>query len=91
VAQRFDRYKAANNFSYFTVTAAASRSSTQSSGEWNNQDSSPRIVTQASLKEEGQEKGDLGRGDTMPGFFEPAYQEPSLPWIEMVGENWTVF
>jgi len=83
--------RAANNFSYFTATAAASRSSTQSSGGWNNQDPSPHIVTQAPLKEEGQGKGDLGRGDTMPGFFEPAYQEPSLPWTEIVRENWTVF
>jgi len=63
----------------------------QSSGGWNGQDPSPRIVAQAPLKEEGQEKGDLGRGDTMPGSFEPAYQEPSLPWTEIVGENWTVF
>jgi len=35
----------------------------------NDQDPSPRIVAQAPLKEEGQEKGDLGRGDTMPGFL----------------------
>jgi len=60
----------------------------------NDQDSSPRIVAQAPLKEERQEKGDLGRGDIVPGSFdsfEPAYQEPSLPWTEIVGENWTVF
>jgi len=55
----------------------------------NDQDPSPRIVAQALLK--GQEKGDLGRGDIVPGSFEPAYQEPSLPWTEIVGENWTVF
>jgi len=59
----------------------------QSSGGWNGQDPSPRIVTQAPLKKEGQEKGDLGRGDIVPGSFEPAYQEPSLPWTKIVGEN----
>jgi len=53
----------------------------------NGQDPSPRIVAQAPLEE----KGDLGRGDIVPGSFEPAYQEPSLPWTEIVGENWTVF
>ena len=34
--------RAANKFSYFTATAAASRSSTQSSGGWNNQDPTRR-------------------------------------------------
>ena len=45
----------------------------------NGQDPSPRIVAQAPLEE----KGDLGRGDIVPGSFEPAYQEPSLPWTEI--------
>jgi len=27
----------------------------------------------------------LSQGDTMPGSFEPAYQEPSLPWTEKTG------
>ena len=77
--------RAANNLSYFAATAAASGSSTQSSDGWNRQDPSPRVVTQALSKEE--EKDDLGRGDNMPGSFEPAHQEPSLPWTEVVGKN----
>jgi len=36
---------ASTNLSYFAATAAASR--TQSSGGWNDQNSSPRVVTQA--------------------------------------------
>ena len=60
--------RATNKFSYFTATAAASHSSTQSSGGWNNQYPSPRVVTQT-LEEEEEEKDDLGRGDTMSGFF----------------------
>jgi len=52
--------RAANNFSYFAATAAASRLSMKSSGGWNDQDHSPRIVTQASSKEDREkEKGDL--------------------------------
>jgi len=69
----------ANKLSFFADTPSVSCLSMQSSGGWNDQDPSPRIVAQAPLKEEGQEKGDLGRGDTMPGSFEHAYQEPSLP------------
>jgi len=49
----------------------------QSSSGWNNQDPSPCVVTQALSKEE-EEKDDLGRGDTMPGSFEPTHRELSL-------------
>jgi len=75
--------RTANKLSFFSDTSSVSRLSMQSSGGWNDQDPSPRIVAQAALKEEEQEKGDLGRDDTMPGSFEPAYQEPSLPWTEI--------
>ena len=44
--------RAANRSSYFSATA--SRSSTQRSGEWNNQDPKLRVVTQALSKEEGE-------------------------------------
>ena len=82
----------ANKHSYFAATTAASRSSTQSSGGWNDQDHSPCIVTQAPLKEEGkEEKGDLGRGDTMPGSFEPSHRELSLPYTKVVGKSKTIF
>jgi len=30
---------------------------------------------------------DLGQDDIIPGFFEPAHREPSLPWTEVVGKN----
>ena len=64
-----------NRFSYLAATAATS---TQSSGGWGDQDSSPG-VTPAPLKEE--------QGDTMPGSFEPVHREPSLPWTGVVGMN----
>jgi len=44
------------------------------------------------LKEEGEEeKGDLGRGDTMPGSFEPYHRELSLPYTKVVGKSKTIF
>ena len=45
-----------------------------------------RVVTQALSKEE-EEKDDLGRGDTMPGFFEPAHRELLLPCTDLIGKN----
>jgi len=47
-------------------------------------DPSLGVVVQVSLKEEEE---DLGQGDTLPGFCEPADREPSLPWTEVVGKN----
>ena len=48
--------RAANKFSYFTVTAAANRLNTQSSRWCNDQDPRPRVVTQVPLKEEGRRR-----------------------------------
>ena len=42
------------------------------------------IVAQAPLKEE---QGDLYRGDTMSGSFEPVHRKPSFPWTEVVGKD----
>ena len=79
--------RAANIFSYFTATVAASRSSTQSSSRWNNQDPSPRVVTQALSKERG-EKDDLGRGDVMSGSFEHAHRGVSLHVLNREKSRW---
>jgi len=45
-------------------------------------DPNPVVVTQG-LEEEEEEKDDLSQGDTMPGSFEPARREPSVPWTEL--------
>jgi len=63
--------RAADRFSYFSA-AAASRSSTQSSGGWNDLDSNPVL-------KEKEEDEDLGQSDIVPGSSEPFHQEPSLP------------
>jgi len=91
---------AANRFSYFAA-AAASRTSTQSSGGWDDvtqvleeKDPSPGVVAQVpeeeeekEEKEEKEEEEDTGQDDIMPGSFEPAHREPSLPWTEVVSKN----
>jgi len=89
---------AANRFNYFAV--AASQSSTQSGGGWDDVDPnppvtqvleekegqrlSPGVVAQVSLEEEEE---NLGQDDIMPGSFEPAHREPSFPWTEVVSKN----
>ena len=58
-------------------------------------DPSPGVVVQVpskkgTEKEEKEEEGegeDVGQDDIMPGSFEPAHREPSLPWTEVVGKN----
>jgi len=77
--------RAANRFSYFAAAAAASRTSTQSSGGWDDvidqnpsvtqvledQDPSSGIVAQVPSKEgaEKEEEEDTGQDDIMPGSF----------------------
>jgi len=39
------------------------------------------------LKKEKEEEEDTGQDDIMPGSFEPAHREPSLPWTEVVSKN----
>ena len=55
-------------------------------GRWRDQDPSRGVIIQG-LSEEEEEKGDLNQGDTMPGSFEPAHWEPSVPLTEVVGKN----
>ena len=60
-------------------------------------DPSSGVVAQVPSKEEAKEEAkeeeaakeeeDLGSDDIMPGSFEPAHREPSLPWTEVVGKN----
>ena len=76
--------RAANRFSYFAA-AAASRTSTQSSGGWDDVVDQNPPVTQ--VLEEKEEEEDTGQDDIMPGSFEPAHREPSLPWTEVVSKN----
>ena len=47
------------------------------------------VIAQASSKEEAkkEEEEDTGPDDIMPGSFEPAHREPSLPWTEVVSKN----
>ena len=78
--------RAANRFSYFAATAAASRTSTQSSGGWDDVVDQNLPVTQV-LEKEKEEEEDTGQDDIMPGSFEPAHREPSLPWTEVVSKN----
>jgi len=77
--------RAANRFSYFAA-AAASRTSTQSSGGWDDVVDQNPPVTQV-LEKEKEEEEDTGQDDIMPGSFEPAHREPSLPWTEVVSKN----
>ena len=79
--------RAANRFSYFA--AAASRTSTQSSGGWDDviDPNSPVIQLLEEKEKEKEEKEDTGQDDIMPGSFEPAHREPSLPWTEVVSKN----
>jgi len=80
--------RAANRFSYFA--AAASRTSTQSSGGWDDVVDPNSPVTQLleeKEKEEKEEEEDTGQDDIMPGSFEPAHREPSLPCTEVVSKN----
>jgi len=95
-ANRFSYFAAA-------AAAAASRTSTQSSGGWDDvvdqnppvtqvleeKDPSPGVVAQVpeKEKEEKEEAEDTGQDDIMPGSFEPAHREPSLPWTEVVSKN----
>ena len=78
--------RAANRFSYFAAAAAASRTSTQSSGGWDDVVDQNPPVTQV-LEKEKEEEEDTGQDDIMPGSFEPAHREPSLPWTEVVSKN----
>jgi len=78
--------RAANRFSYFAATAAASRTSTQSSGGWDDVVDQNLPVTQV-LEKEKEEEEDTGQDDIMSGSFEPAHREPSLPWTEVVSKN----
>ena len=52
-------------------------------------DPSPGVVAQVLSKEgaEKEEEEDTGQDDIMPGSFEPAHREPSLPWTEVVRKN----
>jgi len=55
-------------------------------------DPSPGVVAQVpskegAEKEEKEEEEDTGQDDIMPGSFEPAHREPSLPWTEVVSKN----
>jgi len=80
---------AANRFSYFAA-AAVSRTSTQSSGVWDDVvdlNSSVTQLLEEKEKEEEEEEEDTGQDDIMPGSFEPAHREPSLPWTEVVSKN----
>ena len=78
--------RAANRFSYFAAAAAAaSRSSTQSSGGWDDIVDPNPPVTQ--VLEEKEDEENVGQDDIVPGSFEPAHREPSLPWTEVVGKN----
>ena len=54
-------------------------------GRWRDQHPNPGVVTQGLSEEE--EKDNLSQGDTMPGSFEPARRDPSVPWTEVVGKN----
>ena len=74
--------RAANRFSYFTVV---SRMSTQSNGEWHDQDSSPGVTSVPSKEKEEVEEGK--EGEAIPGSCEPVHWGPSLPWTEVVGRN----
>ena len=81
--------RAANRFSHFGAAAAAagSRTSTQSSGGWDDQDSSPGVASAPSKEEVVVEEVEVEESEMMPGSFEPAHREPSLPWTEVVGKN----
>jgi len=52
-------------------------------------DPSPGVVAQVPSKEEAEkeEEEDIGQDDIMPGSFELAHREPSLPWTEVVSKN----
>jgi len=79
--------RAANRFSYFAAAAAASRTSTQSSGVWDDVVDLNSYVTQLLEEKEKEEEEDTGQDDIMPGSFEPAHREPSFPWTEVVSKN----
>jgi len=54
-------------------------------GRWRDQHPNRGVVTQGLSEEE--EKDNISQGDTMPGSFEPARRDPSVPWTEVVGKN----
>jgi len=56
-------------------------------GIWRNQDPNPGVVIQGLSGEEEEEKDNLSQGDTIPGSFEPARRDPSVPWTDIVGKN----
>jgi len=55
--------------------------STQSSGGWHDQESSPGVTSVPSKEKE--EVEEVEEGETMPGSFEPVHRESSLPWKEV--------
>ena len=50
-------------------------------------DPNPVVVTQGLSEEDAEAKDDLSQDDTVPGSFEPARRDPSVPCTEVVGKN----